>query len=103
MYTLFLRSVGHISGWFYSIYTLSSKASDQKVFQVLTDRKAYTLESRLAFSGWTSADVEGYRGPTPEIVAQMASHVRHSLKSTYGMSESGTAGPTGGSTRNRTP
>jgi nicotinamide mononucleotide (NMN) deamidase PncC len=29
--------------------------------------------------------------------------VRTTLKSTYAISESGTAGPTGGSTRNRTP
>ncbi|KAL4922128.1 hypothetical protein BDW62DRAFT_172983 [Aspergillus aurantiobrunneus] len=63
----------------------------------------YTLESRLAFAGWTSADIENYRGPTTDIVAQMADHTRRTLFSTYALSESGTAGPTGGSTRNRTP
>ncbi|KAJ5630320.1 uncharacterized protein N7484_010420 [Penicillium longicatenatum] len=63
----------------------------------------YTLESRLAFAGWTPADVENYSGPTTDIVAQLAGHVRESLKSTYGLSESGTAGPTGGSSKNRTP
>ncbi|KAL4982238.1 hypothetical protein BDW68DRAFT_182738 [Aspergillus falconensis] len=63
----------------------------------------YTLESRLAFAGWTQADREKYKGPTTEIVSQMADHTRRTLESTYAVSESGTAGPTGGTTRNRTP
>ncbi|KAL2823234.1 hypothetical protein BDW59DRAFT_148875 [Aspergillus cavernicola] len=63
----------------------------------------YTLESRLAFAGWTQSDMENYHGPTPEIVAGMADHTRSTLVSTYALSESGTAGPTGGTTRNRTP
>ncbi|KAI9367736.1 hypothetical protein BJX61DRAFT_527097 [Aspergillus egyptiacus] len=63
----------------------------------------YTLESRIAFAGWTPANLETYRGPTTEIVAGMADHTRRTLQSTYALSESGTAGPTGGSTRNRTP
>ncbi|OGM41880.1 competence/damage-inducible protein CinA [Aspergillus bombycis] len=65
--------------------------------------KVYTLESRIAFAGWTPAHLETYNGPTPAIVAQMADHVRHTLGSTYTVSESGTAGPTGGTARNRTP
>ncbi|KAE8145150.1 competence/damage-inducible protein CinA [Aspergillus avenaceus] len=63
----------------------------------------YTLESRIAFAGWTQAHVENYIGPTPAIVAQLADNVRHTLGSTYAVSESGTAGPTGGTTRTRTP
>ncbi|KAG2411778.1 hypothetical protein HFD88_009334 [Aspergillus terreus] len=63
----------------------------------------YTLESRLVYAGWTPAHLEGYNGPTPTIVAGLADHVRHTLGSTYTVSESGTAGPTGGTTRNRTP
>ncbi|CAI7602544.1 unnamed protein product [Penicillium bialowiezense] len=63
----------------------------------------YTLESRLAFAGWTPADLENYKGPTTEIVANMADHTRRTLGSSYAISESGTAGPTGGTTRNRTP
>ncbi|KAL3470880.1 hypothetical protein BJX99DRAFT_38581 [Aspergillus californicus] len=63
----------------------------------------YTLESRIAFAGWTQASLEGYSGPTPEIVANLAEHTRRTLGSTYAVSESGTAGPTGGMTRNRTP
>ncbi|RYO92562.1 hypothetical protein DL762_001596 [Monosporascus cannonballus] len=60
------------------------------------------LESRVAFAGWTQADIDNYEGPTPEIVAGLARNVRAELESTYTVSESGTAGP-GGSTRNRTP
>ncbi|RDW63237.1 CinA family protein [Aspergillus mulundensis] len=63
----------------------------------------YTLESRLAFAGWTEANIENYSGPTPDIVGGLADHTRRTLKSTYAISESGTAGPTGGTTRNRTP
>jgi nicotinamide mononucleotide (NMN) deamidase PncC len=63
----------------------------------------YTLESRIAFAGWTPQHIENYKGPTPEIVSGLAEHTRKTLESTYSISESGTAGPTGGSTRNRTP
>ena len=42
-------------------------------------------------------------GPTPQIVSDLAKHVRATLKSTYAIGESGTAGPTGGTARNRTP
>lgn len=63
----------------------------------------YTLESRIAFAGWTEANTQGYKGPTPEIVTGLAEHTRKTLGSTYTVSESGTAGPTGGQTRNRTP
>ncbi|KAL4938607.1 hypothetical protein BDV06DRAFT_50036 [Aspergillus oleicola] len=63
----------------------------------------YTLESRLAFAGWTSTSIENYSGPTPDIVSGLAAHTRKTLESTYAVSESGTAGPTGGTSRNRTP
>ncbi|KAJ5864922.1 uncharacterized protein N7529_006838 [Penicillium soppii] len=63
----------------------------------------YTLESRLAFAGWTQENIKDYKGPTTEIVANMAEHTRLTLGSTYAVSESGTAGPTGGTTRNRIP
>ena len=63
----------------------------------------YTLESRAAFAGWTQQDTDAYRGPTPEIVAKLADNVRATLGATYCVCESGTAGPTGGNTRNRTP
>lgn len=63
----------------------------------------YTLESRIAFAGWTQDSVKDYKGPTPAIVTGLAEHTRKTLGSTYAVSESGTAGPTGGNTRNRTP
>ncbi|EDU44711.1 CinA protein competence- and mitomycin-induced [Pyrenophora tritici-repentis] len=63
----------------------------------------YTLESRIAFAGWTQETISSYSGPTPSIVSGLAEHTRSTLGSTYTVSESGTAGPTGGSTRNRTP
>ncbi|ORY07541.1 competence/damage-inducible protein-like protein cinA [Clohesyomyces aquaticus] len=63
----------------------------------------YTLESRIAFAGWTSESIKDYKGPMPEIVAGFAEHTRKTLGSTYTISESGTAGPTGGTTKNRTP
>ncbi|KAF2631731.1 hypothetical protein BU25DRAFT_385300 [Macroventuria anomochaeta] len=63
----------------------------------------YTLESRKAFVGWTDADTQNYKGPTPDIVTKLADNTRKTLESTYAVSESGTAGPTGGNNRNRTP
>ena len=63
----------------------------------------YTLESRVAFAGWTQETIQKYKGPTPDVVAGLAEHVRKTLGSTYTICESGTAGPTGGATRNRTP
>ncbi|KAJ6575380.1 putative competence/damage-inducible CinA family protein [Mycena capillaripes] len=63
----------------------------------------YTLESRIAFAGWTETTISTYKGPTPDIVSGLAKNVRGTLKSTYTLAESGTAGPTGGTTRNRTP
>lgn len=53
--------------------------------------------------GWTDADTQNYKGPTPEIVSKLADNARRVLGSTYTVGESGTAGPTGGSSRNRTP
>ncbi|EGP86681.1 uncharacterized protein MYCGRDRAFT_105000 [Zymoseptoria tritici IPO323] len=63
----------------------------------------YTLPSRVAYAGWTPETIAAYKGPTTDIVAGLAKAVRRDLKSTYTLAESGTAGPTGGSTRNRTP
>lgn len=54
----------------------------------------YTLESRIAFAGWTQANVDSYDGPNPDLVADLAKHVHVALKSTYTVGESGTAGPT---------
>lgn len=63
----------------------------------------YTLPSRICYAGWTEEEIKAYRGPTPQICADIAGHVRKDLESTYTLCESGTAGPTGGSTPNRRP
>lgn len=63
----------------------------------------YTLPSRIAYAGWSQETIANYRGPTTDIVAGLARHVRKDLESTYTLAESGTAGPTGGSTPNRMP
>jgi nicotinamide mononucleotide (NMN) deamidase PncC len=47
----------------------------------------YTLESRIAFAGWTQANIDNYDGPTPDLVAGLAAHVRGTLKSTYCVGE----------------
>ncbi|OKL60460.1 hypothetical protein UA08_04421 [Talaromyces atroroseus] len=62
----------------------------------------YTLESRLAFADWTPEHITQYRGPTAQIVADLAVSTRSKLLSTYTVSESGTAGP-GGGRAGRTP
>ncbi|CAN8100971.1 unnamed protein product [Discula destructiva] len=53
----------------------------------------YTLESRVAFAGWTRADIQGYTGPNPALVEGLARNVRATLGATYCVGESGTAGP----------
>lgn len=63
----------------------------------------YTLESRIAYAGWTEENLKDYKGPTPDLVAGLAEHTRKTLGSTYVIGESGTAGPTGGTTKNRIP
>ena len=63
----------------------------------------YTLPSRIAYAGWTQQNLEHYKGPTPDVVAGLAKNTRKDLGSTYTIGESGTAGPTGGNTPNRTP
>lgn len=63
----------------------------------------YTLPSRIAYAGWTKESIANYSGPTTDIVAGLAKHVRKDLESTYTLSESGTAGPTGGATEKRKP
>lgn len=57
----------------------------------------------LGIAGWTEENVKGYKGPTTQVVSELAENVRGKLESTYTICESGTAGPTGGTTPNRTP
>lgn len=55
----------------------------------------YTLESRIAFAGWTEETRAAYKGPTEDVVKGLAENVRGTLGATYCVCESGTAGPTG--------
>ncbi|KAF1356206.1 hypothetical protein BDV97DRAFT_287514 [Delphinella strobiligena] len=63
----------------------------------------YTLPSRIAYAGWSEENLTTYKGPTPAIVEGLAQRVRRDLGATYAVAESGTAGPSGGETRNRRP
>jgi len=63
----------------------------------------YTLPSRVQFAGWTEEHIKTYKGPSTEVVAGLAENIRAKLDSTYTLCESGTAGPTGGTTPNRMP
>lgn len=47
----------------------------------------YTLESRIAYAGWTRKDIETYSGPNPDLVAGLAKSVRETLGSTYTVGE----------------
>ncbi|EKG18025.1 CinA [Macrophomina phaseolina MS6] len=53
----------------------------------------YTLESRLAFGGWTQEQIDNFTGPSIYCVLGLAEHLRGQLKSTYAVAESGSAGP----------
>jgi PncC family amidohydrolase len=64
----------------------------------------YTLPSRIAYANWTDENIQGYSGPTTTVVSGLASQVRRDLtEADFVLAESGTAGPTGGATRNRRP
>lgn len=62
-----------------------------------------TMTDETTSAGWTQANIQNYKGPTKDVVAGLAENIRANLGSTYTIVESGTAGPTGGNTPNRTP
>lgn len=64
---------------------------------------ALELTRLPGIAGWTDENIKGYKGPTTQVVSGLAENVRGKLESTYTICESGTAGPTGGTTLNRTP
>ncbi|KAF2426225.1 competence/damage-inducible protein CinA [Tothia fuscella] len=88
------------TGGLISASLLSSPGASQFYRGGLT---LYTLESRIAYAGWTEQTIKDYKGPTPDLVAGLADHTRKTLGASYVVSESGTAGPGGGTTKNRTP
>lgn len=92
--------------FFFQMFTFLSRPFSHTISHrslKLNLSQLYTLESRIAYAGWTEENLKDYTGPTPEIVKGIAENVRPKLDTTYTICESGTAGPTGGDTRNRTP
>jgi nicotinamide mononucleotide (NMN) deamidase PncC len=63
------------------------------ILTMIYDLQVYTLDARIAFTGWTQATKDNYQGPTPDVVKGLADHTRSTLGSTYTVSESGIAGP----------
>ena len=55
----------------------------------------YTLPSRIALAGVPAESYANYRGTTPELLAELTESVRARLDATWGIGESGLAGPTG--------
>ena len=55
----------------------------------------YTRRAGKALLGLTPADVAGMRGETEPYAALVANKVRVQLRATWGLSESGAAGPSG--------
>jgi hypothetical protein len=49
--------------------------------------QVYTLESRVAFAGWTQTNIDNYKGPTRDVVSGLAENVRQKLGSTYTVCE----------------
>ncbi|KAG5368368.1 CinA-like protein [Yarrowia sp. C11] len=55
----------------------------------------YSLKSRLKLSGWSQTDIEQYTGPSESVALRLARNLKIELGSTYALSETGWAGPTG--------
>ncbi|KAI9024695.1 hypothetical protein DFJ74DRAFT_585959, partial [Hyaloraphidium curvatum] len=53
----------------------------------------YTLQSRLAWGGWTEENVKNYKGPTADGAASLGRQVGKSLEATWTIAETGIAGP----------
>ena len=56
----------------------------------------YTLASRTALVGVPAERYANYQGTTPDMLAELAQTVRERLEASWGIAESGLAGPTGG-------
>lgn len=41
----------------------------------------------MVFAGWTQANIDNYKGPTPEVVTGLAENIRRKLGSTYTVCE----------------
>ncbi|KAG2748749.1 competence/damage-inducible CinA family protein [Suillus brevipes Sb2] len=54
----------------------------------------YTTKSRRIWAGWTDENLVNYKGPTPQLVTELAVNVREQMDATYCIGESGATGPT---------
>jgi len=54
----------------------------------------YSIKSRKTWAGWTDKNLVDYKGPTPELVTELAVSVREQMDTTYCIGESGATGPT---------
>lgn len=54
----------------------------------------YTTKSRRIWAGWTDENLLNYKGPTPQLVTELAVNVREQMDATYCIGESGATGPT---------
>lgn len=54
----------------------------------------YTIKSRRTWAGWTDENLVNYKGPTPQLVTELAINVREQMDATYCIGESGATGPT---------
>ncbi|KAH8635397.1 hypothetical protein IG631_10798 [Alternaria alternata] len=75
----------------------------EELRQIIQEVATLLKERKETVSVAETDTIKSYSGPTPTIVSGLAEHTRKTLGSTYTVSESGTAGPTGGTTKNRTP
>ncbi|KAF1361819.1 hypothetical protein EJ07DRAFT_154024 [Lizonia empirigonia] len=81
-----------------------------EVASLLKERKETISVAETAAGGLISAALLAlpdastyYAGPSPAVVALLARNTREKLGSEWTVAESGTAGPTGGEVRERTP
>ena len=58
----------------------------------------YTLASRTRLAGVPAEQLANYQGTTPEMIESMAASIRERLDTTWGVAESGLAGPGPGRT-----
>ncbi len=57
----------------------------------------YSNESKVKYLGVPIKDIKGYGAVSPQVAKKMAQGVRKAFGTTFGLSSTGIAGPTGGS------
>ncbi len=59
----------------------------------------YSNESQSKYLGVPSNDIKNYGAVSPQVAKKMAQGIRKTFKTTFGLSTTGVAGPTGGTKR----